>query len=126
MRAVDTNLLVRLITRDDPGQTASAEAFVKAGAWVSILALAETIWVLETAYGFRPGELGTSVAMLLNHESLVVQDSDVVAAALQIFQLRPALEFSDCLILEIARKAGYLPLGTFDRRLGRVQGTQKV
>ncbi len=126
MRAVDTNLLVRLITRDDPRQTASAQAFVQAGAWVSILALAETIWVLESSYGFGAAELATSVAMLLNHESLVVQDSDVVAAALAIFRLRPALEFSDCLILELARKAGHLPLGTFDRRLGRMEGTQKL
>ncbi len=39
MRAVDTNVLVRLLTRDDPKQLAAAEAFVKPGAWVSRLVL---------------------------------------------------------------------------------------
>jgi predicted nucleic-acid-binding protein len=50
MRAVDTNILVRLIARDDPRQTAAAEAFIVNGAWVSLLALAEAVWVLGTVY----------------------------------------------------------------------------
>jgi predicted nucleic-acid-binding protein len=50
MRAVDTNVLVRLITRDDTRQAASADLFVQRGAWVSILALAEATWVLATVY----------------------------------------------------------------------------
>jgi len=45
MRAIDTNVLVRLITRDDSRQAAAAEAFVENGAWVSVLALAEATWV---------------------------------------------------------------------------------
>jgi predicted nucleic-acid-binding protein len=124
MRAVDANLLVRLITRDDPKQTASAEAFIQTGAWVSVFALAETISVLETTYAFGTADLARAIEMLLNHGSLLIQDSDVVAAALKILRLRPALEFSDCLMLEMARKAGHLPLGTFDKKLGRVGGAQ--
>ena len=50
MRAVDTNVLVRLITRDDSRQAASAESFVEKGAWVSVLALTEAAWVLSTVY----------------------------------------------------------------------------
>jgi predicted nucleic-acid-binding protein len=46
MRAIDTDVLVRLITRDDSPQAASADLFVEQGAWVSVLALAETTWVL--------------------------------------------------------------------------------
>jgi len=42
MRAVDTNILVRLITRDDPAQLSTAEAWIARGAWVSTLVLAET------------------------------------------------------------------------------------
>jgi predicted nucleic acid-binding protein len=41
-------------------------------------------------------------------------------------QNKPTLGFSDCLILEIARKAGNLPLGTFDRALGRLDGVNKL
>ena len=47
MRAVDTNLLVRLIARDDVKQVAGVETFVERGAWVSHLALAEATWVLS-------------------------------------------------------------------------------
>jgi predicted nucleic acid-binding protein len=54
MRAVDTNVLVRLITRDDPRQTASAESFITKGAWVSPLTLAEAMWVLGSVYELSP------------------------------------------------------------------------
>ena len=64
--------------------------------------------------------------MLLEHECLVVQDPDVVDAALQLFSRRPTLGFSDCLVLEVARKAGHLPLGTFDRDLAKVEDVQKL
>jgi predicted nucleic acid-binding protein len=47
-----------------------------------------------------------------------------VAAALEQYRKRPALEFSDCLILETARKAGHLPLGTFDRNLAKLDGAE--
>jgi predicted nucleic-acid-binding protein len=126
MRAVDTNVLVRLITRDDARQAASADAFIENGAWVSILALAEATWVLATVYERSHDDLATAVEMLLNHRSLILQDSDVVAAALDTFRSRRAVDFSDCLMLQIARKAGHLPLGTFDRHLGRIEGTQKL
>jgi predicted nucleic acid-binding protein len=49
-----------------------------------------------------------------------------VQRALDHFRARPALSFSDCLVLEIARKAGHLPLGTFDRALSKLEGTQRV
>ena len=126
MRAVDTNVLVRLLTRDDARQAASAERFVEPGAWVSILALAEAIWVLSAVYERNPAGLVRAVEMLLNHNELVLQDSDAVAAALELFRSRPSLGFSDCLMLQLASKAGHLPLGTFDRNLGRIAGTRKL
>jgi predicted nucleic-acid-binding protein len=126
MRAIDTNVLVRLIVRDNPDQTASAVNFTQGGAWASVLALAETIWVLGRLYRFGPKELADAVEMLLDNPGLVLQDSDAVAAALSLFRARPSLGFSDCLMLSLARKAGHLPLGTFDRNLGRVAGAQKL
>lgn len=126
MRAVDTNVLIRLTVRDDPEQVASAEAFVAKGAWVSHLVLVETLWVLRSVYGHGPSEIATAVEILLNHQDLMIQDSDVVAAALLHLRKRPALGFSDCLILEVARKAGHLPLGTFDGNLSKLEGAQKL
>ena len=126
MRAVDTNVLVRLIARDDPRQVNAAESFVAKGAWVSLLVLAETVWVLDAVYQIRHGDIATAVEMLLAHKDLTIEDSDVVLAALGQFRLKPKLGFSDCLVLEIARKAGHTPLGTFDRDLGKLDGAARL
>lgn len=126
MRAVDTNVLVRLIARDDPEQTVSAENFVSKGAWVSPLALAETIWVLDIVYGLSAKQQARAIEMLLDHRQLVLHDREVVAEALEIFRARPVLGFPDCLMIQLARKAGHLPLGTFDRNLSKVEGTQRL
>jgi predicted nucleic-acid-binding protein len=126
MRAVDTNLLVRLLVRDDGAQVAAAESFVAAGAWVSHLVLAETVWVLDALYGRTATQIAAAVELLLDHETLTLQDTDLVKAALGRFQARPSLGFSDCLVLETARKAGHLPLGTFDKALAKLEGAEKV
>ena len=126
MRAVDTNVLVRLVTRDDRKQAAAAESFISKGAWVSTLVLVEGTWVLAAVYELTPLEIATAVEMLLHHKDLTIQDADTVAAALEHYRQRPALGFSDCLMLEVARKAGHLPLGTFDRDLGKLDGTEKL
>ncbi len=126
MRAVDTNVLVRLIARDDERQTAAAETFVTGGAWVSHLVLVEAMWVLGSVYEQPSAKIATAVEILLAHRDLTIQDPDVVAAALDRFRERPKLGFSDCLILEVARRAGHLPLGTFDRELAKIEGATKL
>ncbi len=126
MRAVDTNVLVRLATRDDPAQLESAESFVAPGAWVSHAVLLEFTWVLRSVYDLGPREISSAVQILLSHEHLILQDAETVRRALLAFRKKPSLSFSDCLILEIARKAGHLPLGTFDRQLATLPGAEKV
>jgi predicted nucleic-acid-binding protein len=126
MRAVDTNLLVRLATRDDAKQVAAAEAFVAPGAWVSHLVLVEMVWVLTSVYRLKPPDVVAAVGILLAHKNLSLQDADVVGVALQQCQRKPAISFSDCLVLEVARKAGHLPLGTFDRELGKLPGAERL
>jgi predicted nucleic-acid-binding protein len=88
MRAVDTNLLVRIITRDDVRQTAAADAFIATVGWVE--------------------------------QHLTIQDVDVVTAALEEYRRHPRVGFWDCLVLAIARKAGHLPVGTFDRQRAKI------
>ena len=126
MLAVDTNVLVRVLARDDITQAEAAAQFIAPGAWVSHLVLTETVWVLESVYGRTPAQLSEALQLLLAHESLVLQDADTVAAALEHFRRKPAPGFSDCLVLEIARKAGHTPLGTFDKSLTRLPGAQKL
>lgn len=126
MRAVDTNVLVQLLVRDDPVQVAAAEDFVSSGAWVSHVVLVETTWVLESVYRAPPRRIASAIEMLLDHRALSIQDPDVVASALAQFRKRAKLGFSDCIVLEIARKAGHLPLGTFDRSLARSAGAERL
>ena len=126
MRAVDTNLLVRLIVRDDPAQVEKAEAFVAPGAWVSQLVLAETIRVLESVYGLSRAQIATVVNMLVEHGQLTLQGEDAVRSARAAFERERSAGFSDCLIVETARKAGHLPVGTFDRAMSRIDGAQEL
>jgi predicted nucleic-acid-binding protein len=126
MLAVDTNVLVRLLVRDDAEQVSAAEAFISKGAWVSHLVLAETFWVLDSVYDLSRTQIATAVEMLLNHRELSLQDADVVTAALGHYRRRSAVEFSDCLVLEIARKAGHLPVATFDRNFGKLEDVQRL
>ena len=126
MHALDTNILIRLLARDDVKQAKLADQFVAHGAWVSHLVLAETLWALKSVYGRNPSQLSAVLDILLSHESLVIQDADTVNAALTHFQSQPALSFSDYLVLEIARKAGHLPLGTFDKALSKLANTHKL
>lgn len=126
MLAVDTNVLVRLIARDDADQVTLAEEFVAKGAWVSHLVLAETLWVLDSVFEMSRGQMATAVEMLLNHSNLTVQDADVVAAALNQYRTARAVDFSDCLVLELARKAGHLPVATFDRNFAKLDGVQRL
>ena len=126
MQAIDTNILVRLIARDHPEHVAAAEAFVARGAWVSHVVLAEAVWVLRSVYDRSAHDIARAVGMLLQHQSVAVQDSDIVSAALKHYQKAPRVGFSDCLVLELARSAGHVPLGTFDRRLSRLDGARKV
>lgn len=126
MRAVDTDVLVRLLVRDDAAQVEAAESFVGPGAWVSHLVLIETIGILDAVYERSPAQLAAAIELLLDHQTLTLQEVDVVRAALLHFRARPSLGFSDCLVLETARRAGHLPLGTFDKALARLQGAQRV
>jgi predicted nucleic-acid-binding protein len=126
MRAVDTNVLMRLIMRDDPKQVVIAEEFLGRTAWASHVVVAEVAWSLESNYGMDARGIASAIELLLDHPSLAVQKSDVVRAAVDGFRRKPAVEFSDHLILEVARKAGHLPLGTFDRGLGKLDGAQAL
>ena len=126
MLAVDTNVLVRLAVLDDQKQLAVAKRFIEPSAWVSHLVLIESVWVLDSYYSFTREQLSRFVETTTLHPKLRIQDVDVVEAALVHFNAQKKLGFTDCLILEIARKAGHTPLGTFDKALGKLPGAKTL
>jgi predicted nucleic-acid-binding protein len=119
-------VLVRLIVRDDERQVERALALVEHGAWVSHVVLVETIRVLSVVYAYTSDQVFLATRMLLDHEQVVVEKAQVVRAALEQLEKRPSLRFTDCLVLELARKAGHLPFMTFDRDLAKLEGTERI
>ena len=113
MVAVDTNVVLRLVTGDDPAQTAVAQSVLSEGVWISHVVLAETAWALRAIYRLDHGEIARLLQMLLEIDGVTIQETDVAVEALEQYRRRPALRCSDCLILAIARKSA-LPLVTFD------------
>ena len=127
MRAVDTNVIVRLITRDSKAQVAAAEKYIaEKGAWVSHLVLIEVAWVLESVYELTRAQLATAIDMLLDQEHLIVEDPETVAAAAKNYRAGVGSDFADCMILEVARSTGNVPLATFDRKLAKAEGAQRL
>jgi predicted nucleic-acid-binding protein len=124
VRAVDTNLLVRLFEQDDPAQTRAAEDFLKAGGplWVSHIVLVETVGVLATAFRRTRKELLGVLEALLGNGDFHLQEEPMVKAAVAAYRASRA-DFSDCLVLETARAHGHLPLATFDKALSKLPGT---
>lgn len=91
-----------------------------------VLVLIETVSVLDSVFELEHAQIALAVEMLLNHRDLVLQDADVVQAALAHYRKRSKVGFSDCMVLEVARKAGHIPLGTFERLLSKLDGVDAV
>jgi predicted nucleic-acid-binding protein len=124
--AADTNVIVRLIARDDGKQLALAMSRAAAGLWVSHVVLVEVAWVLESTYGRARADIATALDLLLDHPDLTIETPEVVRAAVAQFRAAHGIDFADSLILEIARKAGQLPLLTFDRSLSKLRGAELI
>lgn len=125
MLAVDTNVLVRLLV-DDPGALEQCEAARKVAAAASTIYVPqvvqiETVWVLERAYDVpKPTIVGT-LAQLAKNSAFVLQRAEIFQTALDDFRVGGA-DFSDYIVLAESRSA-QVELATFDRKLGRHQGT---
>ena len=114
MLAVDTNVLVRIITNDNPEQTASAKATLTAEpVWISKTVLLETAWVLTYYYNFDDGAIRNAFAILLGVENFQAEDPESVAAAMALSA--QGLQLADVFHL-MSRPPG-AKFVTFDRAL---------
>lgn len=123
MTAVDTNVLVRLLTEDDPRQAAAARAlFARESIWIAKTVLIETGWVLRTLYAFDDSAIREAFTKLLGIENIQAEDAPSVAAALAL--TAHGVEFADALRL-ISRPPG-AQFATFDRSFVRRAGRAGV
>ena len=85
MIAVDTNVLVRLLTGDDPKQAAAAKAlFASETIWIAKTVLLETGWVLRSLYGFEERAIYDACSKLLGLKNVQIEDEPSVSAALAL------------------------------------------
>lgn len=120
MIGLDTNILVRYITHDDPRQTRAAIKLLESldsesRAFVSLVMVAELVWVLTSLYSFEKHEIVRVLETLLLSDVLTIERSDLAWLALRKFTTVSA-DFSDCLIETCGQAAGCQYTLTFDRR----------
>ena len=117
--ALDTNVLVRLIMRDDEVQFGLARALLDRGrVFVSLSSLMEAEWVLRKRYGLRPHAIVTAFRDVLALEQVVVELEDLASWALDRTEL--GADYADMVLLVAARHAELF--ATFDRRIERDAG----
>lgn len=119
MIGLDTNVVVRYLTHDDPTQTAAAMKVMNllstdAPGFLSLIVIAELVWVLESFYRFRRNEIEQVIDTLLRSKELIIERADIVSQALRVFRSTRA-DFADCLIERCAHAAECQYTLTFDQ-----------
>ena len=127
MIALDTNVLVRLVTRDNEKQAQRARAVFDAaehgGLFVSDIVLGELCWTLSRSYELERADIARTVRALLDNSCIVFESAIVVRNALSNFETTSA-DFPDCLIVAKASHAGCSQTLTFDQRMKSLPGVQ--
>jgi predicted nucleic-acid-binding protein len=131
MIGLDTNVLIRYLTQDDPVQSAKATEIIerrlspKNPGFVSVVAMVEIVWVLDRAYSQTAQEISTAVERLLQVEVLAIEnEQEVFTAMVALKQGRGS--FSDALIAELGVRAGCARTLTFDQKALRLPGFEIV
>lgn len=123
MRAIDTNVIVRHLTGDDPRQAAKAKAVVDAGdVFVGTTVLLETDWVLRSVYSLTPTDAADALRAFCGLPGVTLENPVLVAGALA--RVKKDMDFADALHLGTA--ANCETMLTFDRRFIRTARSDAV
>jgi predicted nucleic-acid-binding protein len=127
MIGLDTNVLVRHLAQDDPIQSPQATQLIERQlteadpGFVSVVAMAETVWVLDRAYGLPDHEIAAAIERALQTDVLVIENEQEVFTAMIAFKEGRG-SFADALIGALGAKAGCSHTLTFDRGASRLVG----
>ena len=127
MIGLDTNIVVRYLTQDDPIQSTKARDVIEQQltdenpGFVSIVAMVETVWVLERAYELTTLEIVGAVERILQTDVLVVENEQEVFTAL-IALKKGQGSFADAVISALGARRGCSRTLTFDRKALRLPG----
>ena len=119
MIGLDTNVIVRYLTHDDPAQTNAAVKLMdslsqQSPGYMSLIVVVELVWVLQVSYQFKKSEIEQVLETLLRSKELVLERADIVAQALRRFSSSRA-DFADCLIERSGHAVECQHTLTFDR-----------
>jgi predicted nucleic-acid-binding protein len=128
MIAIDTNVLLRLVV-DDPNEKQQSQIVrdllnQHGQAWVSIIVLIETVWVLQSCYKLTKEQVIVVIEKIIQHPRIHLDNAASVDNALTLYSACNA-GFADCSILNEAKKK-QLILHTFDRKLSRLHGAELI
>jgi predicted nucleic-acid-binding protein len=127
MIGLDSNILIRYVTQDDPIQSAKATEIIERRlteenpGFVSVVAMVETVWVLDRAYGLSTQEIATAVERMLQTAVLVVEDEQEIFTAMIALKEGKG-SFADAVIAALGSRAGCSCTLTFDRKALRLSG----
>jgi predicted nucleic-acid-binding protein len=128
MISIDTNILVRVFVDDESDRTQIDQARRVVARYsliyISQIVQAELIWVLKRNYGFAKEQILTALEHLRDNHAFVLENENHFEQALALYRASNA-DFSDTLIVVNSRAQGY-PLLTFDKKLLKLDGVQKV
>ena len=131
MIGLDTNVLVRYLTQDDPIQSPQATELIehrltaRNPGFISVVAMAETVWVLERAYGLNGDQIADAIERTLQASELMVENEQQVFAAMTTLREGRG-SFADALIGALGMRAGCSHTATFDRGALRLPGFAPV
>ncbi|MDZ7808339.1 MAG: type II toxin-antitoxin system VapC family toxin [Gracilimonas sp.] len=125
MAAIDTNILIRFLVRDDEGQfqqvLALFEEYRERSLTINVHVIVEAAWVLSGLYNYSKDELIQTFRHLINTEALDVQDDKIIEKALDMYELSNA-DFEDCLITAQNEFTNHSPTFTFDKKASKLKG----
>ena len=132
MIGLDTNVIVRYLTQDDPIQSKKANAriakWIQDGEelWICQVTVCEVFWVLEHAYKLSKKELISVLTSLLQTRQLEIEEEDVIWAALHDYEKSSTVGFVDCLIGRKNSTHGCSCTYTFDQKAAKQLASFKL
>jgi predicted nucleic-acid-binding protein len=126
MIGLDTNILVRYLVKDSARQSAAATRLIKSltptdRGFISLPTLIETIWVLDSRYGFDKDRIHDAVYKLIHSHKLTIQNRDEVELALAH---RGSFDIADAIIAQVGLAAGCTATMTFDKKAAKIEGME--
>ncbi len=127
MTGLDTNIIVRYLVQDDPVQSAVATDIMEIRltpenpGFISVVAMVETVWVLDRAYGLTRRQIASALERMLQSETLAIENEQEVFAAMVALK-KGSGSFADALIGALGTRAGCALTLTFDKTASKLPG----